>query len=62
MRPDIGNLAIVVGGWVLLIALVVVAVILIRKLIRYSRRRENDRQEMLDLMRKQERDNRPTRP
>lgn len=55
MRPSFGQLAIVIGGWAILIALIVIAVVVIRKLVKYARRREADRREMLDLMREQNR-------
>ncbi|MCT1446215.1 hypothetical protein M3G00_07790 [Brevibacterium casei] len=55
MNFNAANLAIVIGGWVLLIALVVLAIVVIRKLIARSQRRDAERAEMLDLMREQNR-------
>ncbi|WP_156491162.1 hypothetical protein [Brevibacterium casei] len=55
MNLNVANLAIVIGGWAILIAVVVVAVIVIRKLIARSRRKDAEQAEMLELMRERNR-------
>lgn len=55
MNFNAANLAIVIGGWAILIAVVVVAVIVIRKLIARSRRKDAEQAEMLELMRERNR-------
>lgn len=55
MRPAIGQLLVALVVLIVIVAVIAAVVFGIVKLIRYAKRRETDRREMLDLMRQQNR-------